>query len=354
MGSRAQLSAKGKMRTSSASPIVGRFPRRSERSWLAQLVALWFCVIGAPADGESSAAPTKWRGLDAVRLTDGRSEAVIVPALGGRLVHYGLIGGLNWMWCGEPGAETRTPALFWGGDKTYIGPHTMWPFTLPRTWPPPPPDSLPHQTPPPPAGVLFSSISEGWPEYGPGVRRDYVFTENGDLVITHSIDRRAQSRMLGAVWVITQIIPADRIFVPLNPKSPYKDNLFWFGWSAPREKVGATFLSSSLLQIEPVTGTMFKLGANPIKPALAAVKDGWAFVQRADPQEGQYPEGADGAGMSVEVYHHDLPGAGEYTELEMLSPLRRLDAGATLTTRWSIHEVPKNDLRASIESLLGI
>ena len=95
------------MRTSSASPIFARFPRRSQRSWLRQFVALWFYVICASADGESSATPTKWRGLDAMRLTDGRSEAVVVPALGGRLVHYGLIGGLNWMWCGEPGAETR-------------------------------------------------------------------------------------------------------------------------------------------------------------------------------------------------------------------------------------------------------
>jgi hypothetical protein len=53
-----------------------------------------------------------------------------------------------------------------------------------------------------------------------------------------------------------------------------------------------------------------------------------------------YPEGADGAGLSVEVYHHDQKGPGEYVELEQLSPLRRLDAGLTLTTRWSIHPLP--------------
>ena len=77
------------------------------------------------------------------------------------------------------------------------------------------------------------------------------------------------------------------------------------------------------------------------------------FVAHAAPQEGQYPEGADGAGFSVEVYHHDAPGLGEYTELELLSPLRRLDAGATLITRWNVHALPKDDASATIARIIG-
>ena len=43
--------------------------------------------------------------------------------------------------------------------------------------------------------------------------------------------------------------------------------------------------------------------------------------------------------LSIEVYHHDLKASGEYVEIEQLSPLRRLDKGITLMTRWSIHPV---------------
>src|SRR4029079_14679683 len=112
-------------------------------------------------------------------------------------------------------------------------------------------------------------------------------------------------------------------------------------------------MTSSLVELKPETGTIFKLGANPAQPALAAVKNGLAFVVQAEPQEGQYPEGADGAGFSVEVYHHDAPGAGEYTELELLSPLRRLEAGATLITRWNVHALPKDDPSGAIAGIMG-
>ena len=87
----------------------------------------------------------------------------------------------------------------------------------------------------------------------------------------------------------------------------------------------------------------------PARPALATVKEGLAFLQRADPQEGMYPEGAPEAGLSVEVYHHDQKGNGQYVELEQLSPLRRLDQGITLTTRWSIHPVPELPLAEELQ-----
>ena len=116
--------------------------------------------------------------------------------------------------------------------------------------------------------------------------------------------------------------------------------------------MGAKVLSPTLLELQPKTGQGFKLGAHPLQPALAAVQDGLAVVQRADPQEGQYPEGTDGAGLSVEVYHHDAAGAGEYVEMEFLSPLRRLDQGASLTTRWSLHGLPEKWTHSDVESLL--
>jgi hypothetical protein len=88
---------------------------------------------------------TKWREFDAYRISDGRTEAVIVPQLGGRLMTYRLVGGENWIWDGVAGAEKDDVPLMWGGDKTYIGPHSMWRFTQPKSWPPPAPDAAAHE-----------------------------------------------------------------------------------------------------------------------------------------------------------------------------------------------------------------
>lgn len=331
--------------------FLPRHRSRRTRRWLA-CAAVAVAVAGAHA--EPSATRTTWRGFEAWRLSDGRTEAVIVPALGGRLLHYALLNGENWMWTGEPGAERAADALMWGGDKTYIGPHTSWNFTQPRMWPPPTaPNEQPHEI-LDDKSALLSTRSPAWPGYGARVTRRYRFdAATGDLVIMHEIEAVPDSAVIGAVWPVAQVIPTDWVFVPLNAKSPYRDNFFWFSWS--KADVGATVLSQTLLRLQPRSGASYKIGAHPPQPALAAVKDGLAFVIRADPQQGQYPEGADGAGFSIEVYHHNLPPPRQYTELEPMSPLRRLDQGATLTTRWNIHVVPKSDsvdLAAAVERLL--
>jgi hypothetical protein len=182
--------------------------------------------------------------------------------------------------------------------------------------------------------------------------REYGFA-GGELLITHRITAVPKSGALGAVWVITQTVADATVFVPLNPKSPYKGGVFWFGFGATGNQVGAQVLSPTLMRIQPITGTGFKLGADVKKPALAAVRNGLAFVQRSVPQEGQYPEGAEDAGLSVEVYHHNQPPPRQYTELELLSPLRRMDAGASLVTRWNIHELQSGgDIAAEVEQLL--
>ena len=80
------------------------------------------------AVAEPVVTKTTWREIDAYKLSDGRAEAVVVPKLGGRVMVFRLAGGSNFIWSGEPGTETRPVTQTWGGEKTYIGPHTMWKF----------------------------------------------------------------------------------------------------------------------------------------------------------------------------------------------------------------------------------
>ena len=93
-----------------------------------------FAALLSRAIAEPVAEPATWRELPAFRLTDGRSEAIVVPSLGGRVVHFGLTGGINWLWTGEPGTEKKMPALAWGGDKTYLGPHSLWSLAQEAMW----------------------------------------------------------------------------------------------------------------------------------------------------------------------------------------------------------------------------
>lgn len=307
-------------------------------------------VSASGAFCETTVKKSEWRGIAAFTLTDGKSEAVVVPALGGRVMEFRKVGGMNWLWNGEAGSEKNPPTQFWGGDKTYVGPHSGWRFALPAAWPPPAPDSTEHS-----AEILADGlrlVSPAWEGYdGARVTREFRFAENGEFIVKHDVAAVPESRAVGAVWTITQTVPAVT-FVPLNPTSPYKENFFWFDWSKGDARKAAVVVSPTLLRLDHAVGEVSKMGAHPSQPALAAVRDGALFLQKAVPQKGNYPEGADGAGFSVEVYHHDGRGAAEYVELEFLSPLRRLDAGATLTTRWSIHTLPDGWTAQTIEELL--
>ena len=310
--------------------------------------ALLLVAVALSVRADTLVEKTTFRDESAWRLTDGITEAIIVPSYGGRLMRYGKVGGENWLWNGQP--DEPGEYMRWGGDKTFPGPHSMWRFTAKKSWPPPTPDTTEHAVEKTATGIL--TTSPPWDGYG-GARvvREYGF-ENGDLVIHHRITPAEGSAVPVAVWVITQCEPSVA-YIPLPKKSPYKDNVFWFDWS--KRGTSGNLISPTLLEIRPTVGEVFKLGAHPERPALAAVRNGVLFLQRTEvefsvkgeaaPRRGprdpgaQYPEGADGAGLSVEFYHHNLPPPRHYIELELLSPLRPARKGAALTTRWSLHDI---------------
>ena len=303
------------------------------------------CAVHA---GPSVVEPANWNGQPAFRLTDGRCEAVVVPVLGGRVIRFAEVGGENWLWTGTVEQQAGSKTQFWGGDKTYFGPHSLWRFTMPATWPPPAPDSSPHAAEILPEGKL-KVTSPLWDTVGAAIERVFGFAD-GEFVVEHLAAPVPGSRQPGALWTISQVIPTEAVYVPLDPQSPYKDNAFWYG-QANAAMARATALFPDLLRITPTEGTVWKLGAAPPLPALAAVKGNKIFMQRAEPQKGTYPGGPDRGGFSVEVYHHNLPGPGQYTELEFLSPLRRFDEGMVLTTRWKVHTL---SAPVSDEALRGL
>ena len=93
-------------------------------------VALLAFAVSLPggssaADDKTTIARTQFRGGTAWRISDGATEAVIVPAYDGRLMSYGKVGSANWLWNGQPDEDGEH--MRWGGDKTFPGPHSQYP-----------------------------------------------------------------------------------------------------------------------------------------------------------------------------------------------------------------------------------
>jgi hypothetical protein len=312
--------------------------------------AVFFLGVTVSCGGVFSAEPPErvtYRGVEVWKLTDKKTEAYVVPEWGGRVIHYARVGGENWLWTGDSKAEI--PYFRWGGDKTFPGPHPMWNFTLGKMWPPPTPDAQPHD-----AAVREGRLvttSPPWDGYG-GARvvREYSFSEKGEFVVRHGITPVKGSAVPVCAWVITQCVPSVA-YVPIPAESPYREGFCWLGGTKPE---GAfKLISPVLMEVGLAPGKAFKLGTPSSMAAIAARRGREVFVQKADfVKDVQYPDGAPGAGLTAEYYHHNVQGPGEYIELELLSPLRALREGVDFTTRWSLHMLGTDDSRADIEGLL--
>jgi hypothetical protein len=191
-----------------------------------------------------------------------------------------------------------------------------------------------------------------WRGFGVRVIREFSFNPAGEFVVSQTLEKVEGEPRVLAIWPVTQVAPPDAIFLPLNEKSAYLWGYHPYGPLPKAAKVepvvdtpvqgGTPTPRPRLLKITPTSGGGYKLGADSPVVSIAAVKDGMAFVQRTEKVKAQYPDGAEGAGLTVEFYNHGESGPGNYVELELMSPLYRLKIGEskTLVTRWSLHTLP--------------
>lgn len=365
-------------------------PNRNSRFALARCIALLgyriilLAVMGAPvaaradakADAAKNARPdnsnaarsaqissVSYGGRAAFRLSDGRTEAIVVPAIG-RVMRYGFVGGPNLLWNTPRTGFNADEWRNWGGDKTWPAPQSYWPIYSGRGWPPDEAWDNSSHTPQVLSGGRLRTTSPISRGLGARIVREYGFNARGEFEIAQILEKLRGAPMLLSLWNITQIAPPEAVFLPLNPQSVYKNNFFWFGGKA-NEKVGVTAISPSLLQVRPVraaTGSgNYKIGVDAPVAAIAAVSNGVAFVEKTARPDGQYPDGAESAGFPVELYDSgDADRRAHYIELELLSPLRAARAGTRWahTVRWSLHRLASRDVNtpathAEIERLLN-
>lgn len=331
--------------------------RGSVRFLLCSLLGLTGATLLAPtaaraesalcADGmcQPAISKTTFFARPAYRLTDGKTEAIIVPQIG-RIMRYGKVGGPNLLWNSPTPKGIDWGWINYGGDKNWLSPQSQWPAWQGANWPPDKAhDGKPHKAEVLSGGKLrlTSPLSTST-----GIRfsRILFFNEAGELVIQQTAIKEKGAPIRAGIWSITQIVPGDAVFLPVNQKSSYKNGYYWQMKKTHEEMVSR--VGPDLLRYEPKPSKHgSKVGVDSTVSAIASVRDGVAFVQKSPLPAGQYPDGADGAGFPVEFYHHGDPKV-YYAELELLGPLKNFKVGgkSTHTMRWSLHDLPSKNVNS--------
>lgn len=290
--------------------------------------------------------PTTYHGWkDALRLTNGTVEVVVVPALG-RILRYGFVKGVNLIWedpalSGQP-ANAKTSPRF-GGNKAWPWPQEEWPLFIGHTWPPPPEaDQAAFQ-----ASVLKPDTVrlKSMPLVGFGVTiiRDVRLAQKGTRVtITTQLERTEPepSKKPLAAWSITPVVAPDTLLVQLSPRSPLPNNYKPLGAFDPFASVTA---KNGILQIVRNPEKASKIGIDG--EAFGAIYGDilWLLSNQTPHRSGQALPGE-----RLQVYADTdkradaARGVPPYMELEMTSPRRPLTRrgdAVSLTEVWELQKL---------------
>ena len=281
---------------------------------------------------------------DALKLSNGVVEAIVVPQLG-RVLRFQFAGQPQTSplyedayWVGKTGidADLNTWGNF-GGDKAWPAPQSTWPEHIGHSWPPDKAlDGSPYYVQTLPDGVkLTSPLSTA---YAARIVRSITLRPGQPrLYFAQSLlkDPHAPTPFPIGFWTITQVRADSEVSIPakLAPGqiSPFQS------LSDPSISETAPFykIDGGFLKITHDPAKSHKISASP-NPGVISLRygPGLVFSEHYTPP----PVGSSYAAheQSVEVYS----GAGTpgYFELEVLGPLLPLKAGesAALPVYWEL------------------
>src|SRR5690349_12117268 len=100
------------------------------------LPLLLFTTLASAQEKSSTAiSPVKWNDREAWQITDGKTEAIVVPSIA-RVMRFGAVGGTNWLWQPPAGQEMQGAWKNIGGEKAWVAPQGQWPAYLGHGFPP--------------------------------------------------------------------------------------------------------------------------------------------------------------------------------------------------------------------------
>lgn len=288
---------------------------------------------------------------NAYQLSNGTVSVIIVPSIGGRIMHYGYIGGSNVLWENPAVAGQPIPYGEWpntGGDKVWPWPQDDWGKLHPHAWPPPPEaDQMAHI--PEVVGKdtlrLTSPIIQ---PYGVRIIREIRLAPTGTKVfLTTKFRQEREGRFMAlAPWVVTQIPATDWVLARLLPESDQLQG--GYRPSDPSEFKSVTLLPQGVLKVErnPEKATKLFTEAD----LLATYRNNTLFTVRFAPDAPiDNSSGTYQPGDRAQIYAHpDDPafidnGTPTYIELEMTAPLKPMQRGETNTIEqiWELRRVPE-------------
>ncbi len=289
-------------------------------------------------DPDTSAFP------DAIRLSNGTVNLVVVPSIGGRIMRYGYVGGTNLLWNNPKISElpTTRPAYFnYGGDKAWPWPQDEWPRLIGRMYPPPPEaDQAVYKS------RLIGSHGvrvESPPiaSHGARIVREIMLDPVGTRVtiVTRlelaSGDRPPPST---AAWSVTQIPGNAKLFARMLPGGATKP----MAPAATPPSATTRPVRDRILTIHPPVPRPAKLGLDA--DVLAAAIGNVLYIQRS-PTAAAANEPGYRATERAQIFCQKASGGStpQYLELEFTSPRRDLAAGEVpeLRLTWELRDEPK-------------
>jgi hypothetical protein len=299
-----------------------------------------------------------FHGWDALVLRNRVADVTVVPAIG-RIMQFALRAG--------PGGGVAPPGPFWshpgigpnlggdengwinlGGDKAWPAPQSRWEELAGQGWPPPRTfDASPFEG--TIAGDTVELVSPVDPAYGLQVRRSIALAPDKPiLTVETGYDKVAGPPVRAGVWTITQLVSPERIYLRLPARSAFPGG---FAQRLPARPKDLT-VEGRLLSLtrDPAAKTMLVSDGDALLwvggPAHLLIE---AVTEPHDPS-GEWPDGA-----HAQIYTSSdeaLP----YVELELLSPLRDLGIGqsVSLRVRYTLERRTHADPTVEATRVLGL
>jgi hypothetical protein len=316
---------------------------------LALLFTLASCKSTRPVGSDAPDVPDFAHGEypDAIRLSNGTVNLLIVPSIGGRIMRYGYVGGPNVLWnnpklpkATDPSPATRPTYINYGGDKAWPWPQDEWPLRIGRTYPPPDEcDQAPFKS------RLIGSHgvrleSPPIPSHAARIVREIILEPAGTRVtiVTRleqgTADRPPPSM---AAWSVTQIPGNARLYARLLPD----------GVTRPMAPATAPIATRPLddgraIALDPPSPRAAKLGLDA--DILAAAVGNVLFVQNSQTAAtaARGYRGTERAQVFVQQADKPKLDVPRYAELEFTSPRQDLAAGEVpeLRVTWELRQHP--------------
>lgn len=257
---------------------------------------------------------------DALRISNGQVEAIVVPAIG-RVMRFGWVGdkeNVLWENAALDGSSAVSADGKWknfGGDKVWPSPQSQWPQVTGTAWPPPSGfDSMPYTAEVTGDSIVMTSTVD--PHYGiQTVRKISLHADATMMTIATEFHKVSGTPVETGVWIIAQVPDAERFYALMPVHSAMGEGYVRLSEAAP----ALLERSGQLLSLTRNKTENVKIGMDARSMLWVAEKS----VLRMDGAagDGVFPDN----GCRTEIYTNADPVP--YAEMEVMGPLLKMKSG---------------------------